>query len=97
MHEWFNTGAAANPGVGHIGNSGWDPINSPGLKNFNISLLREFHITEHAKFQFHFDTFNTFNFVNLSGANGTMTSQQFGQISGAGSMRQLQMGAKIFY
>jgi Carboxypeptidase regulatory-like domain len=97
MHEWFNTGAAANPGVGHIGNSGWDPITSPGLKNFNMSLLRDFNITEHARFQFHFDTFNTFNFVNLSGANGTMTSPQFGQITSAGSMRQLQMGAKIYF
>jgi len=97
MREWFNTGSTANPGVGHIGNSGWDPITGPGLKSFSMSLLRDFNITEHARFQFHFDTFNTFNFVNLSGANGTMTSQQYGQITGAGSMRQLQFGAKIYF
>jgi len=97
MREWFNTAAVADPGVGHIGNSGWDPITGPGLKNFNMSLLRDFNITEYARFQFHFDTFNTFNFVNLGGFNGTMTSPQFGQIGGAGSMRQLQFGAKIYY
>jgi hypothetical protein len=62
-----------------------------------MSLLRDFNITEHARFQFHFDTFNTFNFVNLGGPNTTMTSQQYGQITGAGSMRQLQFGAKIYF
>jgi hypothetical protein len=97
MREWFNTGATANPGVGHIGDSGWDPITGPGLKNFNMSLLRDFNITEHARFQFHFDTFNTFNFVNLGGFNGNMSSPQYGQIGGAGSMRQLQFGAKIYF
>jgi hypothetical protein len=97
MQEWFNTAATANPGVGHIGDSGWNSVATPGLKNFNMSLLRDFNITERARFQFHFDTFNTFNFVNLGGANGNMSSPQYGQITGAGSMRQLQFGAKIYF
>ena len=97
MAEWFNTSAASDPGVGHIGNSGWNSVEAPGMKNVNASILRDFNIYEDVKFQFHFDTFNTFNWVNLSPPNSTMNQPLFGQITGAGAMRQLQLGAKIIF
>lgn len=97
MAEWFNTQAFTDPGIGVPGSIGVDTLRGPGMKNVNASLIRSFHFGEHARFEFHFDTFNTFNWVNLGGPNGTMNSPQFGQITSAGAMRQLQMGGKIYF
>lgn len=97
MAEWFNTSLVSDPGIGHIGNSGWNSVKSPRLKNLNASLLRDFNIYEQLKFQFHFDTFNTFNWVNLGGPDSTMNTPNFGKITGAGAMRQLQFGGKIIF
>ena len=99
-NEWFLTSACANPGVGQIGDSGWNPIDAPGLKTLSASLIRRFKIPqarEGTEFEFHFDTFNTFNWVNLNAPNVAQNSSQFGRITGAGSMRQLQFGAKIIF
>lgn len=97
MAEWFNTKVFTDPGLGKMGNIGVDTVRSPGMKNVNASLLRSFELPERMRFEFHLDTFNTFNWVNLGGPNTTMNSPQFGMITGAGSMRQLQLGAKIIF
>lgn len=98
MAAWFNTGAFTDPGVGQAGNIGVDTVRNPGMKNVNASILRSFDIIpERMRFEFHFDTFNSFNWVNLGGANNSMTSPQFGKITSAGSMRQLQFGGKIIF
>ena len=97
MTEWFNTKAFVDPGLGATGNVGVDTLRGPGMKNVNASLLRSFPLYERVRFEFRFDTFNSFNWVNLGNPNSTMTSPQFGQITSAGSMRQLQFGAKIIF
>jgi len=97
MAEWFDTAAFVNPGIGKMGNTGVDTLQSPGLKNLNASLLRNFEIMERLKFELHFDTFNTMNWVNLGGPDSTMTDPNFGKITSAGSMRQLQLGGKLVF
>lgn len=97
MAQWFDTKVFTDPGLGNMGNIGVDTLRNPGTKNINASLLRNFQLGERMNFQFHFDTFNTLNWVNLGGANNTMTSPQFGQITSAGAMRQLQFGGKILF
>jgi hypothetical protein len=95
--QWFKTSVFSDPGLGNIGNIGVDTLRGPGTKNVNASILRSFDLWEKARFEFHFDTFNSFNWVNLGGPNSTENSPQFGQITSAGSMRQLQFGGKIIF
>jgi hypothetical protein len=97
MAEWFDTAAFEDPGIGKMGNTGVDTLQSPGLKNLNASLLRNFQIAERLRFEFHFDTFNTMNWVKLGGPDSTMTDPNFGKITSAGSMRQLQLGGKLVF
>jgi hypothetical protein len=55
-----------------------------------------FTIFDRVEFQFRGEATNVFNFVNLSGPGGTMSStSSFGVISGAASMRVLQVGGRI--
>jgi hypothetical protein len=97
MAQWFKTSAFVDPGIGVPGKIGVDTLRGPGTKNINASLLRSVPITEHARFEFHFDTFNTFNWVNLGNPNGTMNNPNFGKITSAKAMRQLQLGGKIYF
>jgi len=47
------------------------------------------------KLQLRVDMFNALNHVNLSNPNGSISSAQFGRITGAGGMRSMQVGARL--
>jgi hypothetical protein len=97
MSQWFNTAAFVDPGIGVAGSVPVDSLQGPGYKNLDLALLRTFTLVENLKLQLRFDTFNTFNWVNLGQPSGSMTDPNFGKITSAGSMRQLQLGAKVIF
>jgi outer membrane receptor protein involved in Fe transport len=106
--QWFDTtaycknGAAGCPaGAGPSGLSGTvrnNSLDGPGYKNVDASLFRDFTVYERVKFQFRGEATNVFNFVNMSAPGGTMSSpSSFGIISGASSMRVLQVGGRLLF
>jgi hypothetical protein len=108
MAQWFDTTAYCEVGTTGCptgaGVSGLDgtirpnSIDAPGYKNVNASLFRDFTIFDRLKMQFRGEATNVFNFVNLSNPGGAMSSlSSFGVISGAGSMRVLQVGARLTF
>lgn len=58
---WFNPNAFAQPGVGRLGTSGRDIIPGPGFWNFDISVFKNFPITETMKVQCRAEFFDAFN------------------------------------
>ena len=48
------------PNMG-FGNTGKDAVVAPGRVNFTTSLYKSFAITERARFELRFESFNTFN------------------------------------
>lgn len=106
--QWFDTtaycknGAAGCPaGVGSSGLDGVvrnNSLDAPGYKDVDASLFRDFTIYDRVKFQFRGEATNVFNFVNLGAPGGTMSStSSFGVISGASSMRVLQVGGRLLF
>jgi hypothetical protein len=62
----------------------------------DLSLLKNFHITEKIFAQFRFETFNSFNRTQFASPNLIATSQAFGTISSqANTPRSVQMGLKL--
>lgn len=108
MDEWFDTSvycrvgtSGCTPGGGPSGLDGLvraGSLDGPGYKNVDASLFRDFTIHEGISFQFRGEATNVFNFVNLNnpGTNLSSTSS-FGQISGAGGMRRLQIGGRLIF
>ncbi|MEO8370616.1 MAG: carboxypeptidase regulatory-like domain-containing protein [Candidatus Solibacter sp.] len=97
LAQWFNTSAfAANP-IGTAGTSARNLMIGPGNKNVDMALFRSFDVREHVKLQFRAEFTNFFNLVNLNNPNATLTSSTFGQITGAGAMRQLQLGLRLTF
>ena len=94
---WFNTAAfAANP-IGTDGTSARNLLIGPGSKDVDMGLFRDFNVTERTHLQFRAEFTNFFNFVNLNNPNSTLTASTFGQITGAGAMRQLQLGLRLTF
>ena len=106
--QWFQTSAycrVASTGcpVGG-GPSGLDglvspnSLDAPGYKNVDASLFRDFTIYSRVKFQFRGEATNVFNFVNLGAPGGTLSStSSFGVITGANSMRVIQVGGRLLF
>jgi hypothetical protein len=94
---WFNTAAFGAPAKGVDGNTARNLMDRPGSKNVDAGLFRDFHFTERVTLQARGEFTNAFNLVNLNAPNGTLTSQQFGKITGAGSMRQVQVGLRMTF
>jgi Carboxypeptidase regulatory-like domain len=99
--NWFNPGcfAAVPQGVIRPGNAGRGTIRGPGFFNLDASLMKNFYITgESSKyFQFRWETFNTFNWVNPNAVSTNNTSVTFGEITSFRAPRRMQLGLKFYF
>ncbi len=102
-----NCNIAARPDLCHYGNSGRNIMVSPGQRNIDFSLFKNFSLTERMKLQFRAETFNGTNtpffgqpnnlgFVSL--ASITPDAPRVGEIrSLRAAMRVMQFGLKVSF
>ncbi len=95
--RWFDTGAFAMPAFGTFGNSGRNILDGPGMRNINVSLLRDFRLRESLALQFRAEAFNLLNRTNLDLPDIFLGSPTFGQITSARSPRRVQFGLKLVF
>ncbi len=98
-------GPYARPAVGTFGNLGRDTLFGPGFWNADISLSKDFNLTERVRFQLRAEAFNAFNNVKLGqpdscvdcqdGNAGTITSTLATQ--DGTSMRRLQFSGRFSF
>ena len=106
----FQQVTAATPGLldGFFGNSGRNILRGPGYFNLDMSVMRNFRITERFTFQFEADAYgvtNTPHFnnpnTNISGANfGAVTSTLVttnASLGGSGGQRQWWFAGKLIF
>jgi|HubBroStandDraft_6_1064221.scaffolds.fasta_scaffold00047_47 hypothetical protein len=55
------SGPFTDPGIGNLGNIGFDSFNGPRVFYADATLMKNFSITERVKAQFRMDAFNVFN------------------------------------
>jgi hypothetical protein len=94
-------GAFANPAAYSYGDTPRTlayGLRGPAFFNQNLSVRRDFSITEHARLTMQADSLNAFNGVSFSNPNTTITSTAFGKItSQANTPRDLQFSARISF
>ena len=103
--RWFNTAAYAPPTLYTFGNAGRNTLDGPGLVNFDVSMIKNFAITEGRMVQFRSEFFNLMNTphfgLNSQGGvqapNRNVTGSGFGRISAAGPARQIQLALKLIF
>jgi hypothetical protein len=82
---------------GQDGSVGRNALYGPPFVQADLSLSRDFQIHENLVLQLRGEALNAFNIVNLNNPGSTLGTSTFGVISGAGTMRELQVGARLTF
>ncbi len=105
--KYFDDTQFLNSQIGFFGTVGRNTVTSPGLATFDMSLFKDFQISEGSKIQFRTEMFNLFNHANFGSPDMTIFSSssrpdRLRRDSGAGSItrtrtpgRQIQFGLKF--
>ncbi len=95
---YLDPSAYAAPTKGTYGNIGVGTVRGPGMSRFDLTLGKQFHITESKYFELRGEAFNLFNTpIFLSPASQTITSTLFGQIRSSEGERNIQVVAKFYF
>jgi hypothetical protein len=98
---YIDVTAFASPAAYTFGNTPRDlayGLRGPGFFNQNLSLRRQFTLTERVRLSFQADSLNAFNSVSFSNPGTTITTATFGRItSQANTPRDLQFGARLTF
>jgi hypothetical protein len=93
-------GPWAQPAVDTFGNIGRNSLRGPRYFDTDLSLFKNFSITERAKAQFQFQFYNIFNHVNLANPDGCVDCGSGGKITGIAAnsqLRSLTYGFKLTF
>jgi len=101
-HAFPTTQCPANPcyfsmpGAGSVGNTGRNAFYGPSYTDFDLSLQKNFTVSEGKKFQLRADFFNLFNHPNFNLPTGNLGSFSAGSISSMnGNPRLTQIGLRF--
>jgi hypothetical protein len=100
VYKWFNTSDFTQPAPYTFGNVGrlLPNVRSDGVKDLDLSLLKNFTLYERLKAQFRFESFNLLNHPIFAAPSGSLTSSSFGVVSSqANAPRQIQMALKLVF
>jgi hypothetical protein len=97
--QWFtNNGNFTNPGVGSFGTCAVQlgGLRGPHYTDVDLSIHKDFQITERFKVQFRTDFINAFNHVQANAPNMGLGSTM-GQVTSAQPPRNIQLALKLYY
>ncbi len=99
LNRYFDTSVYTQPAPFTFGNVGPTVnIRNDGVRNFDLSLFKQFSPFERMRVQFRVEALNAFNTPRFGSPNTSVTAKTFGQItSQANSPRQLQFGIKLLW
>ena len=98
VDEFFNTAAFAAPPQFTFGNEGIDVITGPGIKDVDLSLVKNTPIGDRMNLQFRCEAFNAGNHPIFAQPNSTFGTPQFGQITGTRlDNREVQFALKLSF
>jgi hypothetical protein len=104
INQWFDPNAISGaPTIGvdgttGYGNLGRNPFRGPFQQNWDISLGKNFRITERTNFKFTTDFFNIWNHPIFASPSGIFNATGFGQITATkGTPRLIQFSGRFSF
>jgi len=97
--HWFDTTAYGIPAPFTIGtgNRIEPDLRGPVYGNWDLGLIRRQQFGEGVNLELRLESVNAFNNRNLNAPNGGVTGGTFGQITGSGQARNVQVGARLSF
>jgi hypothetical protein len=83
--------------AGQFGNEGRNVVRGPGIEDVDLSLFKDFNVSESKRVQFRAECFNTMNHPNFGLPVNDLESPAFGQILQAGPPRLFQLALKLIF
>ena len=108
-YNYFNVYAFGRPANGSLGNTGRTVIRRPGINEWDVSLFKNFRVSERMNLQVRWETFNSFNHTQwadvntgLSLPNPGMTmvpanKGTFGEVTDTRDPRSMQIAIKFLF
>lgn len=98
VQQYFNASAFVPAAIGTFGNVGRNSLRGPGRANVDVSIFKNFFLTESWKLQFRAETFNIQNRANFNNPNASVAAgANFGRILSADDPRVFQFGLKFLF
>jgi hypothetical protein len=104
VNSWFNPCMFVAPPNGVFGNFGRLVLRNPGRNNWDVSVFKEFPISEQRRLEFRSEFFNLFNHPNFEGPPNTAVSGDpanplpgQGALTAAYPARQIQFALKFYW
>ncbi len=83
--------------AGQFGNEGRNVVRGPGIESVDLSLFKDFRVTEGTRLQFRAECFNSLNHPNFDLPENDLESPAFGQILQANPPRLFQLALKYLF
>jgi hypothetical protein len=109
IKEWFNTGAFAYAPYGTFGTAPryFSTLRAPGYQNWDLSLMKNWHLPREMRLQFRAEMYNAFNHPQFYAPNeayagcdpnaSAACNSSFGQISFSFPGRDVQFAGKFYW
>lgn len=108
LQQWFDISCIpANPAVvttgtappvqNTVGTAGRSTIEGPSTKRVDFTIAKNLRLTETMGFQFRWEMFNIFNWVNFRALSLNNTATNFGAVTSVRDPRTMQFGAKFYF
>ena len=98
---YLNPAAFAIPSTGTFGNCAPRAFHGPGLENVDLSLFKQFLITERWKVEFRSEFFNAFNHANFTNPSASIAPASLGSFGKVFNTvtdpREIQFALKIYF
>jgi hypothetical protein len=99
--RYLNPAAFAIPGPGILGNCAPRAFHGPGVQNVDLSLFKNFAITEAMRIEFRAEAFNAFNHANFQNPSANIAPSSIGSFGRSFSTvtdpRELQLALKFYF
>jgi hypothetical protein len=100
-NQWVSRGAFrrldANTQAGQFGSEGRNVVRGPGIANLDLSLFKNFALSESKRIQFRAECFNVANHANFALPQNDLASPAFGQVLESGPPRLFQLALKFMF
>ena len=98
---FLNPAAFAVPALGTFGNCAPRSFHGPGLENVDLSIFKQFLITENWKLEFRSEFFNAFNHANFTNPNSSYNPASLGSFGKVFNTvtdpREIQFALKLYF
>jgi hypothetical protein len=94
---WFNTAAFQAAPQFTIGTCSRNPVRGPGVRNMDLSLIKNTKLQERVNMEFRAEFFNFTNTPPLGAPAVVFGNAGFGTITSAGDPRVIQFGLKVTF